>query len=271
MLMKVRDTQRLARLPDQRNAISEPARRSNTRPGLHGKQIHRIDAGGAGQVAARHDPGTPWPGHFRHSRTSTMSRAGAAGVCASKRAFELVELRYGTRVLSRYDGGWATGAGDAIAHWDGHPLSMATDGGSTSGFRFSSVARARSRRSISGTYSAVGRASTIGLSALLRWRGPLRLSRRRCRAHRRVAFDAVRPERRACIHRRPRRRQHLPTQRRRTDLPLRHLRLAPVADQHPDGAVCPVHRVALVLACRGRHAGRAVPVIRQLRRSDRDD
>lgn len=44
-------------------------------------------------------------------------------------------IAYGTRVFSPpYDNDWQTGVGSPLAHWDGRPLSMATDGGSTSGF-----------------------------------------------------------------------------------------------------------------------------------------
>lgn len=44
-------------------------------------------------------------------------------------------ITHGTRVFSPpYDNGWQTGVGSAVAHWEGRPLSMATDGGSSSGF-----------------------------------------------------------------------------------------------------------------------------------------
>jgi hypothetical protein len=72
------------------------------------------------------------------------------------KALELIELKYGTRVLSPpYDGGWATGAGDPVAHWDGRAFAMATDGGSTSGFslQLESPVRAFASIDFRGSYS----------------------------------------------------------------------------------------------------------------------
>jgi hypothetical protein len=46
-----------------------------------------------------------------------------------------IPIARGTRVLSPpYDNSWQTGAGSPLSHLDGRPLTMATDGGSTSGF-----------------------------------------------------------------------------------------------------------------------------------------
>ena len=160
MLMKVRDTRSISPAYQiQRNAISEPALQvQHAALGCMENKFNASILEELGKsprvVTTQHTVAGPRPPFADFDDIVEQERQVFAR--PKHRAFELVELKYGTRVLSPpYDGGWATGAGDPIAHWDGHPLSMATDGGSTSGFslQLESPVRAFATIDFRGTYS----------------------------------------------------------------------------------------------------------------------